>query len=91
MDREIQNGDIDVFTFKDNNSEDLKKVMETNVSPAITSKKTKKRKCSQETSELSAESENNEPEDDVLFKCKVVKRLQIRNRILKNIWRPTKK
>ena len=71
MDREIQNGDIDVFTFKDNNSEDLKKVMETNVSPAITSKKTKKRKCSQETSELSAESENNEPEDDVLFKCKV--------------------
>ena len=44
MDREIQNGDIDVFTFKDNHSEDSKKVMETNVSPAITSKKTKKRK-----------------------------------------------
>ena len=91
MDREIQNGDIDVLTFNDNNSEDLKEVLETNVSPARTSKKTKKRKCSQETSELSAESENNEPEDDVLFKCKVVKRLQIRNRILKNIWRPTKK
>ena len=71
MDREIQNGDIDVFKFKDNHSEDSKKVMETNVSPAITSKKTKKRNCSQETSELSAESEKNEPEDDVLFKCKV--------------------
>ena len=71
MDREIQNGDIDVLTFNDNNSEDLKEVLETNVSPARTSKKTKKRKCSQETSELSAESENNEHEDDVLFKCKV--------------------
>ena len=72
-----------MFTFKDNNSEDLKKVMETNVSPDITSKKTKKRKCYQETSELFAESRNNEPEDDVLFKCKVCENTSIKNLITK--------